>query len=170
MGVESWRTHSALRSKYDRHDSRKRKARDVKFVIGLLVFAFLAVVWTSSQPSHALPGAFRRGDFRPEVARGAHHGHAGTQPRSSLLDRAGDSVGTGARVAGHHRVAQPSERRSAARRLILASHGRLMWLDVDTRATEVIHSGRGVYYGVFPADASGSQIWVVSRPHNWRPS
>ena len=170
MGVESWRTHSALRSKYDRHDSRKRKARDVKFVLGLLVFAFLAVVWTSSQPSHALPGDFRRGDFRPEVARGAHHGHAGTQPRSSLLDRAGDSVGTGARVAGHHRGAQPSERRSAARRLILASHGRLMWLDVDTRATEVIHSGRGVYYGVFPADASGSQIWVVSRPHNWRPS
>ena len=170
MGVESWRTHSALRSKYDRHDSRKRKARDVKFVIGLLVFAFLAVVWTSSQPSHALPGDFRRGDFQPEVARGAHHDHAGTQPRSSLLDRAGDSVGTGARVAGHHRGAQPSERRSAARRLILASHGRLMWLDVDTRATEVIHSGRGVYYGVFPADASGSQIWVVSRPHNWRPS
>ena len=170
MGGESWRTHSALRSKYDRHDSRKRKARDVKFVIGLLVFAFLAVVWTSSQPSHALPGDFRRGDFQPEVARGAHHDHAGTQPRSSLLDRAGDSVGTGARVAGHHRGAQPSERRSAARRLILASHGRLMWLDVDTRATEVIHSGRGVYYGVFPADASGSQIWVVSRPHNWRPS
>ena len=67
MGVESWRTHSALRSKYDRHDSRKRKARDVKFVIGLLVFAFLAVVWTSSQPSHALPGAGQRAVLRHDA-------------------------------------------------------------------------------------------------------
>ena len=169
MGVESSRTHSALRSKYD----RQRKAKQVKFVIGLLVFAFLVVVWNSSLPSQTLPGA-RRGDFRPEVARGVHHGHAGTRPRSSLPDRAGDSVsGTngahdGGRYGGHH-VGVASDVRSAGRRLILASHGRLMWLDVDTRAAEVIHSGRGVYYGVFPADASGMQIWVVSRPHNWRP-
>jgi hypothetical protein len=55
------------------------------------------------------------------------------------------------------------------RRLILASHGRLMWFDVDTRTSEVIHEGRGVYYGVFPADPDGNSIWVVSRPHNWRP-
>ena len=65
MGVELSRTHSALRSKYD----RERKAKQVKFVIGLLVFAFLVVVWNSSLPSQTLPGA-RRGDFRPEVARG----------------------------------------------------------------------------------------------------
>jgi hypothetical protein len=169
MGVESSRTHSSLRSKYD----RQRKAKQVKFVIGLLVFAFLVVVWNSSLPSQTLPGV-RRGDFRPEVARGVRHSHAGTRPRSSLPDRAGDSVsGTngahdGGRYGGHH-VGVASHVRSAGRRLILASHGHLMWLDVDTRAAEVIHSGRGVYYGVFPADASGMQVWVVSRPHNWRP-
>ena len=33
----------------------------------------------------------------------------------------------------------------------------------------MIHEGRGVYYGVFPADARGDHVWVVSRPHNWRP-
>ena len=87
MGVESSRTHSALRSKYDRHDARKSRRTEVRFVIGLLVFVVVTLVWTSLLPSHALPGA-RRGDFRPEVARGAHHGHAGTHghPRSSLLD------------------------------------------------------------------------------------
>ena len=180
MGVESSRTHSALRSKYDRHDARKSRRSEVKFVVGLLVFAVVTLVWTSLLPSHALPGA-RRGDFRPEVARSAHHGHLGTHPRSSLLDHAGGSA-FGA-IGGHHQrsegrarvparggVGIASDVRSAGRRLILASHGRLMWLDVDTRATEVIHSGRGVYYGVFPADASGDAIWVVSRPHNWRPS
>ena len=181
MGVESSRTHSALRSKYDRHDARKSRRTEVRFVIGLLVFVVVTLVWTSLLPSHALPGA-RRGDFRPEVARGAHHGHAGTHghPRSSLLDHAaGSALG---QTGGHHQrhgahlragagvVGAAADVRSAGRRLILASHGRLMWLDVDTHATEVIHSGRGVYYGVFPADASGEQIWVVSRPHNWRPS
>jgi hypothetical protein len=181
MGVESSRTHSALRSKYDRHDPRKSRRTEVRFLIGLLAFVVVTLVWTSLLPSHALPGA-RRGDFRPEVAHGAHHGHAGThgQPRSSLLDHAaGSALG---QTGGHHQrhgahlragagvVGAAADVRSAGRRLILASHGRLMWLDVDTHATEVIHSGRGVYYGVFPADASGEQIWVVSRPHNWRPS
>lgn len=173
MGVESSRTHGAPRSKYD----RQRKAKRVKFVIGTLAFAFLVVVaWNPSQPSRTPPGDFRRGDFRPEVARGVHRGRAGTRPRSFLPDRAGDSVsGTNGahevrgRHGGHHGKGVASDVRSAGRRLILASHGRLMWLDVDTRVTEVIHSGRGVYYGVFPADASGTQIWVVSRPHNWRP-
>ena len=181
MGV-SPRTHSALRSKNDRHDARKSRRTEVKFVIGLLAFVVVTFVWTSLLPSHALPGA-RRGDFRPEVAHGAHHGLAGTHPRSSLLDHAGDSalgsngghhqrLGGRARARGGGGVASgvASGVRSAGRRLILASHGRLMWLDVDTRASTVIHSGRGVYYGVFPADASGDAVWVVSRPHNWRPS
>jgi hypothetical protein len=33
----------------------------------------------------------------------------------------------------------------------------------------VVHEGRGIYYGVFPGDTPHI-IWVVSRPHNWRPS
>ena len=33
---------------------------------------------------------------------------------------------------------------------------------------------QGVYYGVFPGDQLGddgvpSTVWVVSRPHNWKP-
>ena len=110
MGVESSRTHSSLRSKYD----RQRKAKQVKFVIGLLVFVFLVVVWNSSLPSQTLPGA-RRGDFRPEVARGVHHGHAGTRPRSSLPDRADDSVsGTnGAHDGGAGGTTSASRRMSA---------------------------------------------------------
>ena len=174
----SW-THSALRSKHDRHDARKSRRSEVKFVIGLLIFAVATLVWTSLLPSHALPGA-RRGDLRPEVARSPHLGHLGKHPRSSILGHAGDSVYRA--NGGHHDQGSEGHRgggggggvasdvRSAGRRLILASHGCLMWLDVDTRAAEVIHSGRGVYYGVFPADASGDAIWVVSRPHNWRPS
>jgi hypothetical protein len=34
----------------------------------------------------------------------------------------------------------------------------------------VHYIGRGIYYGVFPGDADGATVWVVSRPHNWRPS
>lgn len=55
----------------------------------------------------------------------------------------------------------------AARCLLLASHGRLQWFDVDTGVARVLHQGRGVYYGVFPGDAPGT-LWAVSRPHNWR--
>lgn len=67
----------------------------------------------------------------------------------------------------------------ARRELVLASHGALLALDVDTRATRTLHVGRGVYYGAFvanDADAdvsgravdgatqSGRYVWVASRP------
>ena len=41
---------------------------------------------------------------------------------------------------------------------------------------QVLHETRGVYYGVVPGAATvdrgsaGSEVWVVSRPHNWRPA
>jgi hypothetical protein len=56
---------------------------------------------------------------------------------------------------------------ASARQLLLSSHGRLQWLDVDSGAATVVHEGRGVYYGTLPADEPG-RVWVVSRPHNWR--
>ena len=149
MGVESYRTHSVLRSKYDRHDLRKSRRAEVKFVIGLLAFVFLTVAWTSLLPSHALPGA-RRGDFRPEATRSAHDVHAGTRPRSSLPEPAGKH-GDQFHAFGHRAHSKlggsnaPVSPASSGRRLILASHGRLMWLDVDTHATEINHEGRGVY-------------------------
>jgi hypothetical protein len=63
----------------------------------------------------------------------------------------------------------PPEREegSAPHRILLSSHGRFQWLDVDTGAAELVHEGRGVYYGTFPDDTPG-RVWVVSRPHNWR--
>jgi hypothetical protein len=56
------------------------------------------------------------------------------------------------------------------RRVLVASHGRLQWLDVDSGECDIIHEGRGVYYGLAP-DGQGphtGRVWVVSRPHNWR--
>ena len=73
------------------------------------------------------------------------------------------SVGGGASPGG---VVHPE----TLRRLLVASHGRLQWLDVDTGEADVIHEGRGVYYGLAP-DGKGphsGRVWVVSRPHNWR--
>jgi len=58
---------------------------------------------------------------------------------------------------------------AAPQRLLLCSHGRLMWFDVGTRSSMVLHEGRGVYYGTFPGKTNSS-VWVVSRPHNWKPS
>jgi hypothetical protein len=60
-------------------------------------------------------------------------------------------------------------------RLLLASHGRLMWYSYATDEVAVLHEGQGVYYGVFPGeelDLTGgpATVWVVSRPHNWRPA
>jgi len=53
------------------------------------------------------------------------------------------------------------------RALLLCTHGQLMWLDTQTGEVTTLHTGRGVYYGAFPGEAG--TVWVVSRPHNWRP-
>ena len=187
------RTHvvHAMGSKYDLRDGRKSRRMKLatKFVIGLLVFVFATWTWTSLLPTHALPGA-RRGDFRPsEVSRGKdykqHSGHHGRGGANHVFDTTTKTHGSDvfggfahgsrdskkAHASVHSAFATAhTSTSSSGRKLILASHGRLMWLDVDTRATSVIHEGRGVYYGMFPADESGDEIWVVSRPHNWRPT
>ncbi|KAK3260807.1 hypothetical protein CYMTET_30256, partial [Cymbomonas tetramitiformis] len=41
---------------------------------------------------------------------------------------------------------------------------------LESGATSVLHEGRGVYYGVFPGEQGSGTVWVVSRPHNWRPT
>lgn len=65
--------------------------------------------------------------------------------------------------------------KETATKLLLASHNRLGWYDLQTEQFTVIHENQGVYYGCFPGeelDESGvpRTVWVVSRPHNWRPS
>ena len=63
---------------------------------------------------------------------------------------------------------------SSPKRLLLSTHNRLMWYHYETEEVDVIHEGEGVYYGGFPgeeldADGVPTTVWVVSRPHNWKP-
>lgn len=63
---------------------------------------------------------------------------------------------------------------SSARRVLLATHNRLMWYYYDTQELTVIHENQGIYYGGLSGeklDENGTPatLWVVSRPHNWRP-
>lgn len=51
--------------------------------------------------------------------------------------------------------------------MIICSHGRIAWFDVDSGNFTVLHEGRGVYYGTFPGEPG--TLWVVSRPHNHNP-
>eukprot|EP00884_Botryococcus_braunii_P012765 jgi/Botrbrau1/2148/Bobra.0093s0053.1 len=58
--------------------------------------------------------------------------------------------------------------------LLLASHTRVLWHDVETGANRVIHEGEGVYHGVFPGpqvDGRGqpTSLWLLSRPQDWQP-
>jgi hypothetical protein len=50
-------------------------------------------------------------------------------------------------------------------RLLLLSHGRLMWFDLGTEETDVVDAEHGVYYGGF---VLGTDLFYVSRPHNWK--
>ena len=64
---------------------------------------------------------------------------------------------------------------SNARRLLVATHSRLGWYELDTGKLTIIHEGEGVYYGGFPGnevdrEGSPTMVWVVSRPHNWHPT
>lgn len=69
----------------------------------------------------------------------------------------------------HVKVPEPQSGHSP-HKLLLATHGRLLWLNVESGSTSVLHEGRGVYYGVFSGEQGSRSVWVVSRPHNWRPT
>ena len=80
-------------------------------------------------------------------------------------------------------TARAKDVRARARALTLSTHGALMTFDVDTRRSAIVHEGRGVYYGIFPADdvdasgrasdgrRAGRFAYVASRPDNaWKSS
>ena len=193
-GSKRTRDDSVEKKKTNRGGKDAVSRTEITFLLGLLCFASITAVWTSMLPSSALPGS-RRGELQPTIMSSkeamSDRNAAQSGERSRNVD--GSSLATSPAEcfqAQPRLVAQIQERlRGKAdkvysvgtshsiqaqgtpppRRLILASHGRLMWLDVDTRKSEVIHEGRGVYYGMFPADDSGETVWVVSRPHIWRP-
>lgn len=61
-------------------------------------------------------------------------------------------------------------RAEESRRLVVASHGRLHWIDAGTGEATLLHTGSGVYYGTFPGDAwptpegkGRPSFWTVSR-------
>ncbi|KAI8108901.1 hypothetical protein M9435_005318 [Picochlorum sp. BPE23] len=43
-----------------------------------------------------------------------------------------------------------------------------MWYNIQQDTVDVLHENRGIYYGGFPGEDTDT-LWVVSRPHNWRP-
>jgi hypothetical protein len=75
----------------------------------------------------------------------------------------------------HPRVTETFPANINSRRLLLATHSRVMWYYYDTEELKILHEGQGIYYGGFPGeelDAAGmpTTVWLVSRPHNWRPA
>ena len=63
----------------------------------------------------------------------------------------------------------PHERqqRQPPARVLLLSHGRVMWYDLEHHTVDVVHENQGIYYGGFPGKQNET-VWIVSRPHNWR--
>ena len=61
-----------------------------------------------------------------------------------------------------------SKGRAVVPSLLLGTHSRLLWLHPNL-TEEVLHDGAGgVYHGAF-AGHHANQVWVLNRPHNWRP-
>lgn len=69
----------------------------------------------------------------------------------------------------HASLIDDSEKHLEQVRLLLASHGRLMWYDVKRDAVDILDENHGIYYGGFYGDDSQTTLWYVSRPHNWKP-
>jgi hypothetical protein len=98
--------------------------------------------------------------------------------RRDLQQKDGVLAASGGGVAPQYRGPGQVETFPAppgAPRLLLATHGRLMWYRCDTEELTILHEGQGVYYGGFPGEArtpegAPATVWVVSRPHNWRPT
>eukprot|EP00892_Ulva_mutabilis_P005366 jgi/Ulvmu1/3200/UM015_0241.1 len=94
----------------------------------------------------------------------------------SLFDTPRLSPGNVALVGDHGDVpahlVDVVQHTTSQKRLLLSTHNRLFWYYPETDQDMPLHSGQGVYYGAFPGDddKNGSPtVWVVSRPHNWRP-
>ena len=114
---------------------------------------------------------------------------AARTPRSGATTASNAGAGDGAVVAERAGAATRRRRRrrrtgggaaARGRTLTLSTHGALMTFDVDTKERVVVHEGRGVYYGIFPADdaregdegdegdgsgsSRGRYAYVASRP------
>lgn len=62
---------------------------------------------------------------------------------------------------------------SYSTKVLLASHGRLMWYDMVNNKVDILDDKHGIYYGGFygsdDREKDDRKLWYVSRPHNWRP-
>ncbi|KAL4859265.1 hypothetical protein ACK3TF_001013 [Chlorella vulgaris] len=158
---------------------------------GTLLLLFVLAVWAAIHRSSRTPDspaaasstakpASKGGSRRvaAEVVPSAQHkavaeGVSDTRAQALLTSR----VERAMRIMPQYRGAGKVEtypQFSNANRLLLASHGRLMWYRYDTDELAVLHEGEGVYHGIFPGAERGmlgepTTLWVVSRPHNSRP-
>ena len=125
-------------------DSLRPTGHEKLFVIAVILIGFVASLWL---PSFKIASGGRQ--FGPFPAGGS----GGPASNSIHFFRSGQFLGPGPKAK--------------MRNLVLATHGRLMWFDPISKHAEIIHEGRGVYYGMFPS--AENTMWVVSRPHNWHP-
>lgn len=160
----------------------KRRSRKVLFVF-LVLWVTMALSWTLSVSSRITTDLSTRSSSSSRTHRDTSSG-MGSIPRDSNAF-AVLAVNKNKQSSEHNipkkqtREAQqllPSNDGATAptraRKLVLASHNRLFYLDVDTFEETTIHEGDGVYYGVFPGpkhETYGDTLWVVSRPHNHHP-
>ena len=142
----------------DRHTRKQwlplpsaRTGGDVRHLLVVMALFLGSIAWMTVFRSGAGggPGGTRRAATEVQGERISAFGRGGSED-----GRAGAS-----RTGRIHAI-------DASRpRLMLLSHGRLMWFDVETEGMEVVDEGHGVYYGGF---VLGTDLYYVSRPHNWR--
>lgn len=90
---------------------------------------------------------------------GQDHGHDHPGSKQQLDSVFGDTAEVSNTV---------TEKKIPNDRLLIVSHGRVMWYNIQRDTVDVLHETRGIYYGGFPGENTDS-LWIVSRPHNWRP-
>mmetsp|Transcript_38415 Transcript_38415/g.113946 ORF Transcript_38415/g.113946 Transcript_38415/m.113946 type:complete len:206 (+) Transcript_38415:187-804(+) len=147
------------------------------FAVGLLLLGLTTMSWHSSVLS-ALPSSGGATLERSSVTQlaatgGGSAGSIGGVAGRQLADNTASLDDRQRVVSDGKATLVPAKAGRGTRRVMLASHGRLQWYYPDTDTTQLLHEGGGVHYGTFPGttDPSGKllSVWVMLRPHNWRP-
>ena len=165
VGAKGW-------SETDRHGRKPRETsatkRDVRHLLVVVALFLGSIAWMVVFRSGAgAGGAGPSGG--PGGTRRMATGVSGEQD-SDFVGQRWDSSSEGrareaARADATSTTSTATSTDTHTPRLLLLSHGRLMWFDLVTEEAEVVDSGHGVYYGGF---VLGTDLYYVSRPHNWK--
>ena len=90
-----------------------------------------------------------------------HHSSLYLLPQGELGRQRGERNERKERLSRLHTLTPPV----SSPRLLLLSHGRMMYYDLETGGLDILDEGHGVYYGGFEL---GGQLHYISRPHNWK--